>query len=64
MVVNLLLDIHMQAVAEAVSLGEHLRIDRDSLLRVLSKTAVIAPAMAGKLQKIKGRTIVRNSSLG
>ena len=64
LVVNLLLDINMQAVAEAVSLGEHLRIDQDVLLRDLSKSAVISPAMAGKLQKIKGRTIVRNSSLG
>jgi len=43
----------MQAIAEAVSLGEHLQIDRNVLLDVLSKTAVIAPAMAGKFRKIK-----------
>jgi 3-hydroxyisobutyrate dehydrogenase-like beta-hydroxyacid dehydrogenase len=55
LVVNLLLGIDMQAIAEAVSLGEHLRIDRDVLLDVLSKTAVIAPAMAGKFKKIKER---------
>jgi len=53
LVVNLLLGVDMQAIAEAVSLGEHLQIDRNVLLDVLSKTAVIAPAMAGKFRKIK-----------
>ena len=53
LVVNLLLGVDMQAIAEAVSLGEHLHIDRNVLLDVLSKTAVVAPAMAGKLRKIK-----------
>jgi 3-hydroxyisobutyrate dehydrogenase len=53
LVVNLLLGLDMQAIAEAVSLGEHLQIDRNVLLDVLSKTAVIAPAMAGKIRKIK-----------
>jgi 3-hydroxyisobutyrate dehydrogenase-like beta-hydroxyacid dehydrogenase len=53
LVVNLLLGLHMQGIAEAVSLGEHLHIDRNVLLDVLSKTAVIAPAMVGKILKIK-----------
>ena len=53
LVVNLLLGIDMQAIAEAVSLGEHLRIDRNVLLDVLSKTTVIPPAFGGKIQKIK-----------
>jgi len=53
LVVNLLLGLDMQAIAEAVSLGEHLQIDRDVLLDVLSKTAVVAPAMTGKLRKIR-----------
>ena len=53
LVVNLLLGLDMQAIAEAVSLGEHLHIDRDVLLRVLSKTAVIPPAFVGKLRRIK-----------
>jgi 3-hydroxyisobutyrate dehydrogenase-like beta-hydroxyacid dehydrogenase len=53
LVVNLLLGLDMQAIAEAVSLGEHLHIDRNVLLDVLSKTAVIAPAMLGKIRKIK-----------
>jgi 3-hydroxyisobutyrate dehydrogenase len=53
LVVNLLLGLDMQAIAEAVSLGEHLQIDRNVLLDVLAKTAVVAPAMAGKFRKIK-----------
>ncbi|MGA2851783.1 MAG: NAD(P)-dependent oxidoreductase [Terracidiphilus sp.] len=53
LVVNLLLSLDMQGLAEAVSLGDHLQIDRNILLHVLSKTAVIAPAMAGKIAKIK-----------
>ena len=53
LVVNLLLGVDMLAIAEAVSLGEHLRIDRNVLLDVLSKTTVIPPAFGGKIQKIK-----------
>src|ERR1035437_1428765 len=53
LVVNLLVGIGMQALAEAVSLGEHLQIDRDVLFDVLSKTTVIPPAFLGKIQKIK-----------
>jgi 3-hydroxyisobutyrate dehydrogenase len=53
LVVNLLLGLDMQAIAEAVSLGEHLKIDRNVLLDVLARTAVIPPAFVGKFQKIK-----------
>src|ERR1700757_3596686 len=53
LVVNLLLGVNMQAIAEAVSLGEHLELNRDVLLEVLPKTAVIAPAFLGKITKIK-----------
>lgn len=53
LVVNLLLGVEMLAIAEAVSLGEHLRIDRDVLLDVLAKTTVIPPAYAGKFKKIR-----------
>jgi len=53
LVVNLLLGLDMQAIAEAVSLGQHLQIDREILLDVLSRTAVVAPAMVGKFKKIK-----------
>jgi 3-hydroxyisobutyrate dehydrogenase len=51
LVVNTLLGIGMQAIAEAVALGEKAGLDRNRLLDVLSQTAVVAPAHAGKLQK-------------
>ena len=53
LVVNLLLGVGMEAIAEAVSLGEHLQLNPDILLDVLPKTAVIAPAFLGKFSKIK-----------
>ena len=53
LVVNLLLGLDMEAIAEAISLGEHLHIDRNVLLDVLAKTAVVAPAFVGKIRKIK-----------
>jgi 3-hydroxyisobutyrate dehydrogenase-like beta-hydroxyacid dehydrogenase len=53
LVVNLLLAVEMQALAEAVSLGEHLLLDRSVLLDVLSRTTLIPPALAGKIQKIR-----------
>jgi len=53
LVVNSLLGIGMQAIAEAVALGEKAGLDRNRLLDVLSQTAVVAPAHAGKLQRAK-----------
>ena len=50
LVVNALLGIGMQAIAEAVALGEKAGLDRHRLLDVLSQTAVVAPAHAGKLR--------------
>ena len=52
LVVNTLLGVGMQAIAEAVVLGEKAGLDRKHLLDVLSQTAVIAPAHLGKLGKI------------
>lgn len=51
LVVNTLLGVGMQAIAEAVVLGEKAGLDRRRLFDVLSKTAVIAPAHLGKLTK-------------
>ena len=51
LVVNSLLGIGMQAIAEAVALGEKAGLDRDRLLNVLSQTAVVAPAHVGKLAR-------------
>jgi 3-hydroxyisobutyrate dehydrogenase-like beta-hydroxyacid dehydrogenase len=49
LVVNAILGIEMQAIAEAAALGERSGLNRDVLLDVLSQTAVIAPAHLGKL---------------
>jgi 3-hydroxyisobutyrate dehydrogenase len=49
LVVNTLLAVGMQAIAEAVVLGEKIGLDRERLLDVLSQTAVVAPAHVGKL---------------
>jgi len=51
LVVNTLLGIGMQAIAEAVALGEKAGLDRIRLLGVLSQTAVVAPAHLGKLER-------------
>ena len=51
LVVNTLLGVGMQAIAEAVVLGETAGLDRARLLEVLSQTAVIAPAHVGKLAR-------------
>ena len=51
LVVNTLLGVGMQAIAEAIVLGEKAGLDRQRLFDVLSKTAVIAPAHVGKLTK-------------
>ncbi len=53
LVVNSLLGIGMQAIAEALALGEKAGLDRNRLLDVLSETAVVAPAHMGKLGRAK-----------
>ena len=53
LVVNSLLGIGMQAIAEALVLGEKAGLDRNRLLNVLSQTAVVAPAHVGKLERAK-----------
>jgi len=53
LVVNSLLGVGMQAIAEALVLGEKAQLDRNRLLDVLSETAVVAPAHIGKLDRAK-----------
>ena len=53
LVVNALLGVGMQSIAEAVALGSGLGLPRDILLDTLAKTAVVAPAHAGKLATAK-----------
>ena len=55
LVVNSLLGIGMQAIAEAVAFGEKSGLDRNRLLSVLSETAVVAPAHVGKLERAMKR---------
>jgi 3-hydroxyisobutyrate dehydrogenase len=52
-VLNTLLGVGMQAIAEAVVLGESAGLNRKLLLEVLSHTAVVAPAHVGKLERIE-----------
>ena len=52
LVVNTLLGVGMQTVAEAVAFGQKAGLDRSLLLEVLAKTAVVAPALAGKLGRV------------
>ena len=49
LVVNAILGLEMQAIAEAAALGQNAGLNRNVLLEVLSQTAVIAPAHLGKL---------------
>ena len=49
LVVNTLLGVGGQVVAEAVALGSTLDLPRDLLFDTLAKTAVVAPAHIGKL---------------
>src|SRR5712672_3872044 len=51
LVVNTLLGIGMQAIAEAVALAEKAGLNRNRVLDVLSRTAVVAPAHVGKLER-------------
>jgi 3-hydroxyisobutyrate dehydrogenase-like beta-hydroxyacid dehydrogenase len=53
LVVNTLLGLGMQSIAEAVALGSGLGLPRDLLLDTLARTAVVAPAHAGKLDTAK-----------
>jgi 3-hydroxyisobutyrate dehydrogenase-like beta-hydroxyacid dehydrogenase len=53
LVVNALLGVGMQAVAEALALGLTLDLPRDLLFDTLAKTAVVAPAHIGKLTTAK-----------
>lgn len=51
MVVNAILGIGMQAIAEAAAMGQKAGLSREILLQVLSQTAVIAPAFQGKFPR-------------
>lgn len=52
-VVNTLLGVGMQAIAESVALGEALGLPRDLLFDTLARTAVVSPVQVGKLASTK-----------
>lgn len=53
LVVNTLLGVSMQSLAEAVALGSTLGLRRDLLFDVLAKTAVVSPVQTAKLASAK-----------
>jgi 3-hydroxyisobutyrate dehydrogenase len=53
LVVNLLLGVGMEALAEAIGLGEALGLDRETLLDALEQMAAVAPAHRGKLENVR-----------
>ncbi len=53
LVVNTLLGLGLQALAEAIALGEKAGIDRGLLLDVLGKTAVVSPSQKSKLENVR-----------
>jgi len=55
LVVNLLLGLSMQSVAEAIALGLTLGLPRDLLFDTLAKTAVVSPVQAAKLASAKAQ---------
>jgi 3-hydroxyisobutyrate dehydrogenase-like beta-hydroxyacid dehydrogenase len=53
LVVNALLGLGMQALAEAIALGEKEGIEKGMLLDVLEQTAVLSPGQKGKLANVR-----------
>ena len=56
LVVNELLGVGMQALAEALTLGEHAGLDKDVLIDVLQQTSVLTPGQKAKLQNARNDT--------
>ena len=64
LVLNTLLGVGMQGVAEGIALGGKEGLDRKRLLDVLSQTAVVAPAYLGKLARAEHNDYSPQFSLG
>jgi 3-hydroxyisobutyrate dehydrogenase len=56
LVVNTLLGLGLQAVAEAISLGEKAGLDKHLLVEVLGQTTAVAPTHKAKLVNVKNET--------
>jgi len=53
LVVNTLLGLGMQALAEAIALGEKAGLQKETLIEVLEQTAVMSPSQKSKLANVK-----------
>ncbi len=53
LVVNTLLGLGMQALAEAIALGEKSGLEKRLLLKVLGETSVITPSQKSKIENVK-----------
>ncbi len=56
LVVNTLLGMGMQALAEAIALGEKAGLEKGLLLEVLEQTAVVSPSQKSKLANVKSES--------
>jgi 3-hydroxyisobutyrate dehydrogenase-like beta-hydroxyacid dehydrogenase len=63
MVVNTLLGLELQALAEALALGEKAGLQKQLLVDVLSQTTVVAPAHRAKLENFRNEEYPVNFGL-
>jgi len=63
LVVNALLGVGIQALAEGLALGEKAGLDRNILIDTLAQTSVVTPAQKGKLENAKHDTYAPNFPL-
>ena len=63
LVVNTLLGLGMQALAEAIALGEKAGVEKGLLLDVLGQTAVLTPGQKSKLENVKREQYPTNFAL-
>ena len=63
LVVNTLLGLGMQALAEAIALGEKAGIEKRLLLDVLGQTTVLTPGQKSKLENVKREQYPNNFAL-
>src|SRR5438067_10340653 len=63
LVVNTLLGLGMQALAEAIALGEKAGLEKGQLLDVLGQTAVLTPGQKSKLENVKREQYPTNFAL-
>jgi 3-hydroxyisobutyrate dehydrogenase len=63
LVVNTLLGLGMQALAEAIALGEKAGLEKGLLLDVLGQTVVLTPGQKSKLDNVRGEQYPTNFAL-